>query len=131
MLFSNYNHDLIVNFYCFSWSKTVIVDPAVALANLSNVTMTHGRGFVKDKVRCGLCGLKNGLKTKCCEPSCRGFGERKNPYHFHVTCARQAGYEVDHKEDDPRVTEDEDFFGELLEIILKMVFILMAKSLHS
>ena len=93
--------------------------------------MTHGRGFVKDRVRCGLCGLKNGLKTRCYEPTCRGYGERKNPYHFHITCARQAGYEVDHKEDDPRVSDAEDFLGELQEIIPKKAFTLLAKCLHS
>ena len=50
--------------------------------------MSQGKGYVHGKVRCGLCGSTYGHKAKCSEPGCR--------VRVHVTCARQAGFEVFH-----------------------------------
>jgi hypothetical protein len=57
--------------------------------------MTHGKGFILGLHRCELCGQKGGLKMKCSHPNCRQRGHRSKPSHAHVTCARQAGFEVD------------------------------------
>ena len=57
--------------------------------------MANGRGLVKAKQICHLCGLPNGLKAQCSDSNCRANGEKRHPYRFHVTCAREAGYEVD------------------------------------
>lgn len=63
--------------------------------NLSDAIMTHGKGFILGMNRCELCGQKEGLKLKCSNPTCRQRGHRSKPSHTHVTCARQAGFEVD------------------------------------
>lgn len=77
------------------------------MVDLSNVVMRQGRGFVLGQSRrCGLCGLRGALKARCVEPTCRGYGEKKHPFHFHATCARQAGLEV---ADDP--TLNPIFYG--------------------
>ena len=70
--------------------------------------MSNGSGFVLGRNKCGLCGMKNGLKAKCAHEGCRNRGgERQAPHHFHATCARQAGFELDHR-DGP----DSYFYGE-------------------
>lgn len=73
--------------------------------------MANGRGFVNGKNRCGLCGFKTGMKAKCAEPTCRGRGETSKAWFFHTTCARQAGYEVDHDDD----LDETPFYGTLVE----------------
>lgn len=70
--------------------------------------MSNGKGYVQGKTPCYLCGLKGGMKTKCYDPECRARGERNRPYHFHVACARQAGYEVNHDDENPA---DGEFYG--------------------
>jgi hypothetical protein len=84
---------------CAYWSQNVRVNHATCSVNTSNVVLANGRQFVKGKIRCGLCGLKNGLKSRCVNAKCRAHGETKTPYHFHVTCARQAGLEASHNDD--------------------------------
>ena len=76
------------------------------MVDCSDVTMSNGKCYVKEKTRCGLCGLGKGLKTKCHEESCRARGSKSSAYQFHITCARQAGFQVDDDQD------DEQFFGE-------------------
>lgn len=66
--------------------------------------MTHGNGFVQEKVRCALCGNKSGLKMRCSQPQCRAWGERARPFMFHPTCARQAGLEVSAGGDDEELS---------------------------
>jgi hypothetical protein len=84
---------------CSFWSKHIILHPLTGSIDTSNTVLSNGRGHIQDKYRCGLCGLKTGLKTKCSNMTCRARGERRSPYHFHITCARQAGLEVAHKDD--------------------------------
>ena len=48
--------------------------------------MMPNEGLIVQKQRCILCGLRRGHKAKCYDPNCRTM--------FHVTCARQAGFEV-------------------------------------
>jgi hypothetical protein len=76
--------------------------------------MSNGKGYVQGKIPCYLCGLKAGMKTKCYDPECRARGERNRPYHFHVSCARQAGYEVNHNDENPA---DGQFYGTFLGIL--------------
>ncbi|KAG7344241.1 PHD-finger domain containing protein [Nitzschia inconspicua] len=87
---------------CAFWSKNVRVNHANCTVNTSNVVMSNGRQFVKGRIRCGLCGRKSGLKSRCVDAKCRAHGELKVPYHFHITCARQAGLEASH-DDDPEL----------------------------
>jgi hypothetical protein len=76
--------------------------------DLSDVIMTHGKGFIFSGNRCGLCGGKEGLKAKCIHEGCRGWGGKSKPYMFHATCAREAGLEVDCQEQDRELL----FYGE-------------------
>jgi hypothetical protein len=73
----------------------LVTDMTSKEVNLSDAIMTHGKGFILGMNRCELCGQKDGLKLKCSNPSCRQRGHRSKPSHTHVTCARQAGFEVD------------------------------------
>ncbi|KAL3922397.1 MAG: hypothetical protein SGILL_002227 [Bacillariaceae sp.] len=83
---------------CTFWNKNIAVGKD-CVVNTSNVVLSNGRGYVRDKHRCGLCGLKSGLKTRCADQTCRARGETRSPYHFHVTCARQAGLDVSHSDE--------------------------------
>jgi PHD-like zinc-binding domain len=84
---------------CAFWSQNVRVNHSNCSVNISNVVMSNGRHFVKGRLRCGLCGLKAGMKSRCNNTKCRAQGETKTPYHFHISCARQAGLEVSHDDD--------------------------------
>lgn len=70
--------------------------------------MSNGQGYVQAKIPCNLCGKLRGMKTRCSEITCRARGEKKQAYHFHISCARQAGYEVNYDED---LNEDEQFYS--------------------
>jgi len=61
----------------------------------SNVVLSNGRSLVQRGLRCSLCGQTGGLKLKCAHDDCCYLidGERVDTL-FHVTCARQAGLEV-------------------------------------
>eukprot|EP00529_Nitzschia_sp_RCC80_P015127 CAMPEP_0113524238 /NCGR_PEP_ID=MMETSP0014_2-20120614/46116_1 /TAXON_ID=2857 /ORGANISM="Nitzschia sp." /LENGTH=703 /DNA_ID=CAMNT_0000422349 /DNA_START=61 /DNA_END=2168 /DNA_ORIENTATION=- /assembly_acc=CAM_ASM_000159 len=88
------------HFCCAFWGHhdNVVIHKECRV-DCSNVIMSNGTGFVLGKNRCGLCGMKNGLKAKCAQQGCRTrAGERQVPYHFHATCARQAGFELDHQD---------------------------------
>ncbi|KAI2499535.1 PHD-like zinc-binding domain containing protein [Fragilaria crotonensis] len=79
-----------------SWQHpTLVTDMARKEVNLSDAIMTHGKGFILGMNRCELCGQKDGLKMKCSYSNCRQRGHRSKASHAHVTCARQAGFEVD------------------------------------
>jgi anaerobic selenocysteine-containing dehydrogenase len=80
-----------------SWHKKLEFDKSGKL-NCSNVVMANGRGYILEKSRCGLCGSKCGLKERCSDLSCRARGDPSKPFQFHVTCARQAGFEVENEE---------------------------------
>jgi hypothetical protein len=102
---SLYGKTRFVHTLCAYWCENVTVD-ADGVADASNVIKADGRTFVLPDNRCGLCGVKQGLKAKCKCSACRGYGEKKSPYMFHVTCARQAGLEVA-QDDQPHP----DFYG--------------------
>lgn len=87
-------------FLFYSWLKKVTWDYETKTVNLSNVIAANGRHFVLNGYRCALCGLRNGLKTKCANGRCHAHGETNKPHHFHVTCARQIGFEVGHYNED-------------------------------
>lgn len=92
----------------FSWLKGLDVDGRACKVNCSNIVMSNGKGYVRGSHRCALCGRRGGLKARCADLNCRARGERRNAYHFHVTCAREAGLEVNH--DDQLESE---FYGTL------------------
>lgn len=85
--------------YC-SWLPKVAVCYNTNTVDLSNVIASDGRKFILSNNRCGLCGMKNGYKTKCAAGRCHAHGEKNKPYHFHATCARQIGFEVAHRDDE-------------------------------
>lgn len=61
----------------------------------SQVVMTAGKTLIQASLFCFLCGQTGGLKVKCSREGC-GYdvdGKRVD-CAFHVTCARQAGLEV-------------------------------------
>jgi len=58
------------------------------------VVMANGKDHVSRQHRCILCGLHTGCKVDCCVQGCIAPGGTRNPAKFHVTCARQAGFEV-------------------------------------
>ena len=47
------------------------------------------------------------MKAKCSEPNCRARGEASKAWCFHATCARQAGFEVQHDDE----LEEMPFYG--------------------
>ena len=58
----------------------------------TNIVMSHGQGFVKEKQQCFVCGFNSGAKVSCSVDDCtEGI--------MHVTCARAAGFEVNHSDD--------------------------------
>jgi hypothetical protein len=78
--------------------------------DLSNVVMSHGRGFVQPNIKCFLCGNSGGLKIKCDHEGCRVTdGDKQLPTSFHATCARQAGLEVNSEE----IGRKTHFYGKL------------------
>ena len=92
----------VISLFVFSWNswlKGLEVDDRKCEVNLSNVVMAHGKGYVNGKVRCALCGFQTGMKAKCANENCRARGERRTPYYFHVSCAREAGFEVSHDDE--------------------------------
>ena len=106
-VFDNTKH---AHLLCAFWSKHMILHPATGSVDTSNTVLSNGRGHVQSQYRCGLCGLKTGLKTKCSDITCRARGERRAPYHFHISCARQAGLEVAHNDNhDPEYFSKFDF----------------------
>ena len=89
---------LTFSIYIFlnSWLKKIPLDYRTNTVDLSNVIASSGRAFVLGSHRCGLCGMKSGLKLKCAAGQCYAEGAKNKAYHFHVTCARQAGFQVSH-----------------------------------
>ena len=76
--------------------------------DLSDVIGANGKAFILINHRCGLCGMKSGMKMKCAEGRCHAYGEKNKPYFFHVSCAKQAGLRVSHNE---YCGTDNDFTG--------------------
>ena len=74
-------------------------NPETYMVDLSNVIASNGKMFIQSNARCGLCGMKSGMKVKCTDGRCHAHGEKNKPYFFHVTCARQAGFRIAHNED--------------------------------
>ncbi|CAB9514837.1 Protein Jade-1 [Seminavis robusta] len=97
-----------VHTLCAMWCAPakIPIDADTGTADLSQLVMSDGRGFVRAKDACFLCGKARGLKEPCAEEECHyaDAGNHKMPF-FHPTCARQAGLEV--KDDSSR---DEIFY---------------------
>lgn len=91
--------------------EKVDLDYKTNTVDLSNVIQSNGKAFILGNHRCGLCGMKSGLKVKCAFGQCYAKGGRNKAHHFHVTCARQAGFQVAH--DDVN-----GFVGECMEAVL-------------
>jgi len=78
-----------------SWhDKVGPIDENTRTVDLSHVIAASGKHFVSNGQRCGLCGLRSGLKARCSSGCCHAYGKKNQLYHFHATCARQAGFEV-------------------------------------
>jgi len=50
--------------------------------------------MVQNRIVCVMCGQGGGLKMRCDREGCYANHDRKDPMSMHVTCARQAGFEV-------------------------------------
>lgn len=98
--------NILTLLFFLSWLKGLEIDGVALKVDCSQVVMANGCGYVNANKKCALCGLANGLKAQCADPNCRARGERKTGYFVHVTCARQAGYEVQHEDD-----RESPFFG--------------------
>ena len=81
-----------------SWIPKVEVT-YTGTVNCSDVVMANGKGLILAQTRCFLCGQSAGLKIRCDDDCC---SRQKNSEHqyYHVTCARQAGLEVNVSGDD-------------------------------
>lgn len=66
--------------------------------------MSNKVGMINPKWVCILCGQTSGLKMKCDRENCSCMIDgKREKLTMHVTCARQAGFEV--RADDKRVTK--------------------------
>ncbi|CAJ1958890.1 unnamed protein product [Cylindrotheca closterium] len=104
---SIFGKKLWTHYSCAFWSKGVNVIPKDCSADFSNVVMSNGQGYIQGKIPCYLCGKSRGMKRRCSHVDCRARGEKRQAYHFHVSCARQAGYEVNHDDDS---NDQEEFY---------------------
>ncbi len=105
---------ILTLFAILSWLESLDIDASDFKVNCSNVVMSNGMGYIRAKNKCILCGLQTGLKAKCADANCRARGEKRNPYWMHVTCGRQAGYEVQHEDD-----HDPPFYGEFYHVLFE------------
>jgi len=85
---NNYCHVL-----CGFWNPDAItIEGEDTIIDTTNIVMSHGQGFHLGKQPCLVCGLKSGAKVHCSMEGCtEGV--------MHVTCARAAGFEVNHRDD--------------------------------
>jgi len=61
----------------------------------SAIIMANGQSHIDSKKACALCGRCDKVKVQCHHPGCVNPRYPKNgPFRFHLTCARQAGFEV-------------------------------------
>eukprot|EP00934_Nitzschia_sp_Nitz4_P000149 Nitzschia sp. Nitz4//scaffold25_size161228//71935//80159//NITZ4_002431-RA/size161228-augustus-gene-0.113-mRNA-1//1//CDS//3329544589//149//frame0 len=88
-----------IHYACAFWMKGVEIDGRNCRVDCSNVAMSNGRGYIRAHTKCGLCGMSSGMKARCADVNCRARDERRQGYYFHISCARQAGYEVQHEDD--------------------------------
>jgi len=59
------------------------------------VVMANGVKHINVAHTCAICCAHEGVKVACSTENCKAWGDdRKHPYRFHLTCARQAGLEV-------------------------------------
>lgn len=79
-----------------SWNPKIAVPVDTGIVDLSNVIMSDGKSLVQNRVLCVLCGQRGGLKMKCDVEGCAFPSDNggRDPFTMHVTCARQAGFEV-------------------------------------
>lgn len=84
--------------FFYSWSPKVEITYS-GVVNCSDVIMADGKRLILANIRCFLCGQSTGLKIKCDEDCCSRQNGNAQKY-YHVTCARQAGLEVNVSGDD-------------------------------
>ncbi len=72
------------------------------VVNCSDVVMANGKGLILAQSRCFLCGQSDGLKIRCSDDCCARQRNSEQSF-YHVTCARQAGLEVNVSGDDDLV----------------------------
>jgi hypothetical protein len=74
-----------------------------AEVDFTNAVMSDGKSLL-GKDHCFLCGSNDGMVIPCDHDGCHYFScKSKYPSKYHVTCARQAGFEVNVKELDSDV----------------------------
>lgn len=81
-------------FHNTSWHKKLKLDWESGKVDCSQVILSNGRGLILNSIRCYLCGRTEGLKDKCDHDCCRLMKKGDGHSYFHVSCARQAGLEV-------------------------------------
>ena len=77
-----------------SWYTKLVLDYDSGKVDCSNVVMSNGKQLILSSIRCYLCGQAGGLKLRCNHDGCNASKKGNEHAYFHVTCARQAGLEV-------------------------------------
>ena len=76
----------------YRWHKDVLINENGA--DCSNLVLIDGKRHIEGGKFCLLCGRKDKVKILCRMENCRlGASEYFHPSRFHVSCARQAGFE--------------------------------------
>jgi hypothetical protein len=87
---------------CFRrrWHPKPILEYDTGKVDLTAVVMSNGKALVRPGAACLLCGHSSRLLMRCSHPGCSYIinGVRMESA-FHLTCARQAGFEVGSTDD--------------------------------
>jgi hypothetical protein len=92
----------------FSWHPKLTLPYETGLVDMSNFVLSNGKGLVENRIPCYLCGQNVGMKVHCDQEGCRMTEAHLTS--FHVTCARQAGFEVALREGEG---DEIEFYGKL------------------
>ncbi|GAX25359.1 protein Jade-1 [Fistulifera solaris] len=95
---SFFGKNIWVHSVCGFWIPKVEVSCS-GVVNCSDVVMANGKGLILAQSRCFLCGQSDGLKIRCSDDCCSRQRNSEQSF-YHVTCARQAGLEVNVSGDD-------------------------------